>query len=990
MTVLRLGIAALRRSVSSFRVLLPLAAAVAFTLPAHAQQTGDVSGSVTDASGAALAGVTVEATSNVLPQERSATTTVNGQYRLRRLPPGEYEIKFEFADGSTVNRTAYVQLQQTTEVNVVSTAGAQVEEIVVIGSALIADTGQGALSNGISAQTVDALPVGQQYRDLFKLIPGVQYSELRIRGPSAGGSGQDNVYQFDGVDVSLPLFGVLGSEPSSHDIAQVSIVRGGAKAIGFNRSGGFLMNTVSKSGTDEFKAELSYQVEPASLTADRDDGDSLEEFDEDRAWLVASVGGPILRDRLYFYASYFGPERERSNSANAYGPVGDFDDTRDEFFGKLTFAPTNNILIDASLRTSEREIANDSISEFEAATASVGREATQDIIIVEGSWLIDDESSISFKYTDFENENSNRPDTLFDFRPVVGDPLDINNLDQQGYFRVPRPIDGEDAYNAFIQPLINEFGFLDNGVPTGGGAVGGFIDIDDQDFFRESYEIAYDRLFYVGRGTLDFHVGYQYQEVSEDLARQSNGWGSISVPGGRALASDGVTPIFYEARVSQQGLLDPTGDTFVESILSSSELQSFEVNAEYKTGDWTFNIGVMTSKDELFGQGLAPNASNPLTGLEQSPGTPYKMYTVDWGDMIQPRLGVTWDYSDSASVFVNYARYNPAASSLARAASWDRNLRGSIDVRWDANGNFIEATPFSSSSGKFFAEGLDPRFINEWLIGTSQNFGDDLVVRAHYRYRRSENFWEDTNNNARVVFEPPPGIPRELYIPNLDDIRAEIGGSSFVIAELDGAFTQYHEVSIEAEWNLNEWYLKGSYTWSQYYGNFDQDRTTVDNDQSTFIGSSNIGDFAGRQLWDLKYGRLGGDRRHQLKLYGFRELPWNARVGAYGVLQSGEPWEAWDSNVYRALTGSTSDTIRYAEPAGSRTSPSHWQVDLNYTQNFAVFGNSNLQLRADIFNVFDRQTGYDFRSRVNSAGFGTPFRFINPRRVQLAVKYQFN
>jgi len=990
MTVLRLGIAALRRSVSSFRVLLPLAAAVAFVAPAHAQQTGDVSGNVTDASGAALAGVTVEATSNVLPQERSATTTANGQYRLRRLPPGEYEIKFEFADGSTITRAAYVQLQQTTEVNVVSTAGAQVEEIVVTGSALIADTGQGALSNGISAQTVDALPVGQQYRDLFKLIPGVQYSELEIRGPSAGGSGQDNVYQFDGVDVSLPLFGVLGSEPSSHDIAQVSIVRGGAKAIGFNRSGGFLMNTVSKSGTDEFKAELSYQVEPSSLTADRDDGDSLEEFDEDRAWLVASVGGPILRDRLYFYASYFGPERERSNSANAYGPVGDFDDSRDEFFGKLTFAPTNNILIDASLRTSEREVFNDSVGEFEAATASVGTEATQDIIIVEGSWLIDDESSISFKYTDFENENSDRPDNLFDFRPAIGDPLDIANLDQQGYFIVPQPIAGEDAFNAFIQPLINEFGYLDNGVPTGGGRVGGYFQINDQDFFRESYEIAYDRLFYIGDATLDFHVGYQYQEVSEDLARQSNGWGSISVPGGRALASDGITPIFYEARVSQQGLLDPTGDAFVESILSSSELQSFEINAEYKTGDWTFNVGVMTSKDELFGQGLAPNASNPLTGLEQSPGTPYKMYTIDWGDMIQPRLGVTWDYSDSASVFVNYARYNPSASSLARAASWDRNLRGSVDVRWDANGNFIEATPFSSSSGKFFAEDLDPRFINEWLVGTSQNFGDDLVVRAHYRYRRSENFWEDTNNNARVAFEPPPGIPRELYIPNLDDIRAEIGGSSFVIAELDGAFTQYHEVSIEAEWNLDEWYLKGSYTWSQYYGNFDQDRTTTDNDQATFIGSSNIGDFAGRQLWDLKEGRLGGDRRHQLKVYGFRELPWNARVGAYGVLQSGEPWEAWDSNVYRALTGSTSDTIRYAEPAGTRTSPSHWQIDLNYTQNFAVFGNSNLQLRADIFNVFDRQTGYAFRPRVNSAGFGEPARFINPRRVQLAIKYQFN
>ena len=61
----------------------------------------------------------------------------------------------------------------------------------------------------ISNDVFDALPVGQEYRDLIKLIPGVQYTEDTIRGPSAGGSGQDNVYQFDGVDVSLPMFGTL-------------------------------------------------------------------------------------------------------------------------------------------------------------------------------------------------------------------------------------------------------------------------------------------------------------------------------------------------------------------------------------------------------------------------------------------------------------------------------------------------------------------------------------------------------------------------------------------------------------------------------------------------------------------------------------------------------------------------------------------------------------------------------------------------------------
>ncbi len=112
-----------------------------------------------------------------------------------------------------------------------------------------------------------AVPVGQEYRDLIKLIPGVQYTQDAIRGPSAGGNGQDNTYQFDGVDVSLPLFGTLSAEPSTHDIDQVSIVRGGATAVGFNRSGGFKVNTTSKRGTDEFHGQVSYQTRGFGLVS---------------------------------------------------------------------------------------------------------------------------------------------------------------------------------------------------------------------------------------------------------------------------------------------------------------------------------------------------------------------------------------------------------------------------------------------------------------------------------------------------------------------------------------------------------------------------------------------------------------------------------------------------------------------------------------------------------------------------------------------------
>ncbi len=995
MTLFNVGKAAVIRSRAFkhfFRFLSITLACAFFATPASAQQTGEIAGQIIDASGAGVAGVNIEASGDVLPQARTTTSADNGRYRFRLLPPGSYKVEFKMPDGSTQTRNVAVLLQQTANVDMV--AGSSMEEIVVLGTQLAPDAGQGTLSSSINAATIDAIPVGQEYRDLIKLIPGVQYSEDAVRGPSAGGSGQDNGYQFDGVDVSLPLFGTLSTDPSSHDIAQVSVVRGGAKAIGFNRSGGFLVNTVSKSGTDEFKAEASYQIQSASLTSDQETGTNPLEFDEDKAWATVSLGGPLVRDRLYFYTSYYAPTSERDNTANAYGPVGNYDENRDEYFGKLTFSPTDDILLHGSYRSSDKEIKNRSVGTFGAASTSEGDESTLDVAILEGSWIVNDTSSVNFKYTDFQNDTSSRPDTLFDFPVSSGDSLNIGALDQQGNFFVPVPrtvMDPSDvAYNAFIQPLIDQYGYLDNGVPTGGGNVGGASTLNEQNFSRESFEIGFDKTLFIGNSTHDLHFGYQNQTIEEELLRSSNGWGSITVPGGRVNASDGVTPVFFEARTQQTSFL-LSGGAALGPIISSAEMQSFEINDTIELGDWTYNVGVMISNDVLYGSGLAPNPSNPVTGLETSPGTKYKMYEVDWSDMIQPRLGASWDYSDRSTAYVNYAKYNPSASSLARAASWDRNLSGAVvDTRFDANGNFIESELVGGSSGKIFDDGLTPRSIDEYLIGWTTDVSDELTLRAHVRYRKGGHFWEDTNNNARSRFLPPAGIPTEDYIPNLQEIRDEIGGSSYVIAELDGAYTKYYEASLEAEWSVDNYYVRGSYVWSHYYGNFDQDNSTTTNDANTFIGSSFIADGAGRQLWNFRDGNLRGDRRHMLKVYGYYLLPWDASVGGYLVYQSGQPWEAWDVEVYRALTGSSSDTSRYAEPAGSRTTDAHYQLDLNYTQNFTFKGDHNIQLRADIFNVFDNQTGYNIQNKVNSGNFGEPRDFFDPRRIQLAVKYQFN
>ena len=951
--------------------------------PLFAQQTGAIRGTVTDSQGGSLPGVTVEASSNVLPVPRVTVTESDGAYRLPALPPGTYALTFTLAGMQTANRRANVQLGQETTADVSLGLSGIEETVTVTAEASLVDRDSATLANGLSNDEILALPIAQDYRDLQRFIPAVQFSAETTRGPSGGGSGQDNVYQFDGVNVTLPLFGTLSAEPASHDIDQVTVVRGGARAVDFERSGGFSMDSVSKSGTSEYHGQLSFQLMNKGMVSEQGEG-VLSRFEQDRTWLNANLGGPVVKDRLYFYGSYFRPENQRENRANLYGELPEYNSTRNEGFGKLTFTPRQSILLNASYRDSKRVDTSDTFLANAAASTGSGYESRLKIGTADGSWVISPRSFLTFKYTHFANETLGRPDNIADVEisTAPGTRLDINNLDRIGRLTVPIPIAGATAYNTFIQPVIDRYGYLLNGVRTGGGFTGFALQFDQNDFFRDSGEIAYN-LTLGSRVRHELHVGYQRYVDSEDLVRSSNGWGAISVGGGRT--SFQGTPIFYTARFQRQ----TTGAA--APIHSEYHSQNIELNDAIKWGKWAFNLGVIASNDTLFGQGLREDAST-LSGFVSAPGNKYEMYDIPFSKMIQPRVGATWSYNGKDTLYASYARYNPVASSLPRAASWDRNLVGTfIDTYFDADGVIIGSEAVGSSSGKLFVEDLDPRAVDEFMVGTARQIRPDWSARLYGRYRKGSNFWEDTNNNARVIFNPPPDIPRELYIPDLPARLAQIGsGSTYVIAELDGAFTKYYEATLESEWRDAKTFVRGSYTWSHYFGNFDQDNTTgLNNDMNTFIGSSNIADGAGRQLWDNKEGELRGDRPHLLKVYGYRSLAWKATAGAFFVFQSGQPWEAQSYEPYRALTTSTSDSNRNAEPAGSRRMDSHWQMDLNYTQNFRLGGRLNLQIVGDLFNVFDKQTGFNIQPSVHDSTFGLPRNFFDPRRLQVAARLQF-
>ncbi len=951
-----------------------------------AQQTGNIYGTVTDKAGSPLPGVTVQASAPSLPQARVTVTDGRGDYRLNRLPPGETTLVFTMTGMTTVKQAVILPLGATIRVDVVLQPATQEEALTVTGVAPLIDLTSAEREFNIRDEVFEKIPLGQDYRDLIRLAPGVQVTENLTRGPSAGGNGQDNVYKFDGVDVTLPLFGTLAAEPSNHDIEQVTLINGGAKAVNFNRSGGFLINSISKSGTNEYKGRVEYIYRDGSWTSDTDVPATSVVGETDRNWGSVDFGGPLVKDRLFFFASYFAPRRKTSTISNVYGqhPDGSYD--KDEIFGKLTWSPISDLTLHGSFRSAEEE-QDSTVGSL--ADVSLGSKSSSDLglTVIEGDYTLNSTNTLNFNYTRMNLDTGSTPNGRTDFVPSreLGSTIDLSRLHEFGVVNVPS-LGVSSERDALYQPYVDRYGFVQNGVRRGGGATGISTLFDNDDFARTAFQFSWEGFFSAGNLEHELHAGFRHTEDEEDLGRDQQGLGNI-------------TFLTTAARLIQAEFIQSQGSDPIHSEYHSDNI---ELNDTITTGPWSLNVGVLLSHDELFGQDLTEDSSTP-SGYRISIGSRYRMYEIDWEDMIQPRIGLIRELRKNESVYANWAVYNPMASSLPRAASWARNRRNLI-VRntYSSDGVLVATENRGSTSGKFFQPDMDPREIQEYLIGYNRQLDSGWTYKFSARHRYGSHFWEDTNNDARTAFyvtapeDQQDAIrARGLYIPDLDLYRNGdpgqnngVGGSSYVIAELDGAFTKYYEATADVEKRGENYYVKGSYTWSHYYGNFDQDNTTVNNDQNIFIGSSNLGDGVGRQLWDFKYGNLKGDRRHLLKVFGSYDFAWKGTLGALAYWQSGEAWETSDSEYYRAYTTSTSSTNRFSEPAGSRTGPGHYQLDLNYRHHFA-FSSMNLALFADVFNVFDKQTGYNIDGVKSSPNYGLGGNYILPRRYQIGVALDF-
>ncbi len=303
-----------------FFVIALLVAASAFAQGA----TGRVEGVVTDNTGALLPGVTVTATNTGTNLSRSDVTDAKGAYTLASLPVGNYNVAFTLQGFQTANVPITLQVNKVARVDMKMQLGAVTESVTVTAAAPVIEKSTSEISTVIDQKQIQALPLnGRNFTQLATLAPGVNRGIPQ--SDAAGGSGnaetfrygefgggalsvnglreQFNNFMIEGLDNNETLVNSIAYLPSPETIREFTLITTTAPAE-FGRAGGAVQNLVIKSGTNQFHGSAFYFDRPASLAATPKFSPTKPEFNNHDFGLT--FGGPVLKDRTFFFGSYHG------------------------------------------------------------------------------------------------------------------------------------------------------------------------------------------------------------------------------------------------------------------------------------------------------------------------------------------------------------------------------------------------------------------------------------------------------------------------------------------------------------------------------------------------------------------------------------------------------------------------------------------------------------------------------------------------------------
>jgi Carboxypeptidase regulatory-like domain/TonB dependent receptor-like, beta-barrel len=280
--------------------LLVLGAILALPVVAYAQDS-TMTGTVTDATGGVLPGVTVTATNVESGNTFVALTDERGDFRLP-VRIGNYRVTAELAGFTTVNRNLQMLVGQTVVLNVQLTPSTVQETVTVTGEAPLVNTTTSTVGSNIDPRQMSELPLnGRNWMDLTLLAPGARRNESVGLVQLRQGYAQTKV---DGQEVTINYHSAPDSEQPGYNrdaIAEFEVVANRFDASQ-GRSAGMLVNAVTKSGTNTLAGTFGGYFRSDKFNAA--DFVSKRVLPYSNQQISGTVGGPIVKDRIHFFGSY--------------------------------------------------------------------------------------------------------------------------------------------------------------------------------------------------------------------------------------------------------------------------------------------------------------------------------------------------------------------------------------------------------------------------------------------------------------------------------------------------------------------------------------------------------------------------------------------------------------------------------------------------------------------------------------------------------------
>ena len=295
------------------RVAAFLAAGQVYAL-AQGTQTASLVGQVVDSAELPMAGVEVRLSSPSLQGVRVVVTDAGGRFAARLLPPGLYRITLSKAGFTTVTRDERLSLEQNLSTRfVLSKEATAVVEVVA--SVNQQDKAEFKTSTNFTKEAIDALPVDRNPLNVALLAPGVVENVNQDRGGMQirGSQGTGNLWLLDGQNYADNVYNGPRAKFVTDAIEETQVITGAIPAEFGDVEGG-VVNTITKSGGDEFTAQLRWDLSSDRWKAARHGENGAAFSDKINQERMAQLGGPLVKSKLWFYTSYFSLARNNAQS----------------------------------------------------------------------------------------------------------------------------------------------------------------------------------------------------------------------------------------------------------------------------------------------------------------------------------------------------------------------------------------------------------------------------------------------------------------------------------------------------------------------------------------------------------------------------------------------------------------------------------------------------------------------------------------------------